>query len=349
METDETSWIAYHLFYYEDPRRAVLGFVRPAAAALLDAGLVESFFFLRYPLGGPHVRLRLRPAEGRVSETRETVEALAREFLAASPSTSSLDAETIRRGNEAIIAGDPHESDLAVYPDNSLLPFPFRPEVERYGGPERLAASLDFFAVSSVAALDFLAGHEGQPRSRLLAGALAVLARQALAFARDEEELTALLSYGVASWGTGMQAIVDKADRLVAEQGEGFQGLFEREIRDAADARTAPPEAGTREAAPWLREAARRLSLSIGADDAAARLRVGSSQLHMTANRLGLSNPEEVYLSRILSLLLAARLSSPEGAGELRAALTRADPLPGSPPSVREILPVALAILRGSS
>ena len=28
---------------------------------------------------------------------------------------------------------------------------------------------------------------------------------------------------------------------------------------------------------------------------------IGGSQLHMTANRLGVSNPEEVYLSRLLS------------------------------------------------
>jgi lantibiotic biosynthesis dehydratase-like protein len=345
VEKDEATWIAYHLFYYEDPRRAVLGFVRPAVSALLDSDLVESFFFLRYALGGPHVRLRLRPAEGRVFETSETVEALAREFLATSPSISSLDAETIRRGNEAFVAGDPHETDLAVYPDNSFLPFPFRPEVERYGGPERLAASLDFFAISSAAALDFLARTEGQPRSRQLAGALAALARQALAFALDEEELAALFRYGVDSWGAAMPAIIDKADRLVAEQGEGFRRLFAKELLDL---RSAPPDGSTREGGPWLREASRRLSLAIGREDSAARRRVGTSQLHMTANRLGLSNPEEVYLSRILSLLLAERLASPERADELRAALEDSVSAAGTPATVREILPGALAILRGN-
>jgi len=78
VEKDEATWIGYHLFYYEDPRRAVLGFVRPAVAALVEVDLIESFFFLRYALGGPHVRLRLRPAEGRSPEAAEMVEALAR-------------------------------------------------------------------------------------------------------------------------------------------------------------------------------------------------------------------------------------------------------------------------------
>jgi len=42
------------------------------------------------------------------------------------------------------------------------------------------------------------------------------------------------------------------------------------------------------------------LAREIAGANAASRERVGTSQMHMTANRLGLSNPEEVYLGRLL-------------------------------------------------
>ena len=49
---------------------------------------------------------------------------------------------------------------------------------------------------------------------------------------------------------------------------------------------------------------ANRLSAAIGAVDRVTRARIGGSQLHMTATRLGLSNAEEVYLSRLLTVTL---------------------------------------------
>jgi hypothetical protein len=343
MEDVAAPWLCYHLYYHQDLNRAALRFVRPTVAELLAADRIDSFFFIRYGLGGPHIRLRLLPKAGCAAEVAEAAEARAREFLTQLPSTSALDPETLRRGAEALVASDPYETDVAVYPDNSFLAFPFRPETDRYGGPERLADSLDFFAVSSAVALDFIGRHGDQSRSRQLAVVFSLLVRQALGFALDEEELIALARYGVASWGEAMPSIVAKADRVFAEQGEVFQRLFDRELLDA---RSAPPDAATREVAPWLREASRGLSRTITRQDPAARRRIGTSQLHMTANRLGLSNPEEVYLSRILSNLLGEFLSSPERAAGLRATLTGADPPPDSPPTVREILPAALAILR---
>ncbi len=321
MDESGEPWLCYHLYYHEDLSRAILRFVRPAVASLVAAGSLESFFFIRYGLGGPHLRLRLLPAAGRGEAVAAAVEARAGGFLAEHPSTSRLDREALRRGSEAIVAADPHEVDAAVYPDNSFLALPFRPEVERYGGPERLAASLDFFAVSSAAALEVAARHEGAPRSRLLGVAFSLLVRQALGFAAGDAEWQAewqaLVRYGVDSFGGAMPAIVAKADGVLAAQGDAFRQLFDREL---ALLQTGVA-AGSVGAAAWLGEAARRLSLAVGMADAAAHRRIGISQLHMTANRLGLSNPEEVYLSRILAGLSAERLAGGSAAGSLREAL----------------------------
>jgi hypothetical protein len=144
-----------------------------------------------------------------------------------------------------------------------------------------------------------------------------------------------------------MPSIVAKADRVFAEQGEGFRQLFHRELAEMRSIATETPG----EAAAGLREASRRLSVAIGREDGAARRRIGISQLHMTANRLGLNNPEEVYLSRILSNRIAEILSAgSESGAELREALTRSEQRRAtSMPDWRELLcEEMLAVREGS-
>ncbi|HSU82613.1 MAG TPA: lantibiotic dehydratase C-terminal domain-containing protein, partial [Thermoanaerobaculia bacterium] len=194
-------WLSYHLYYHEDLSRAVLGFVYPAVSSLLSAGWIDRFFFVRYGLGGPHVRLRLRPLPGHAPLIDRAVHGSAEVFLSRSPSTARLDPEALQRQTQAMLAGDPHETDATVYPDNTLVAAAFRPEVQRYGGPNLLPVSVDFFTVSSAAAIDFLVRSGAEPRSQQLILALRLLLAQALCFAIDEEELLALLGYGVESWG----------------------------------------------------------------------------------------------------------------------------------------------------
>lgn len=277
------SWIAGHLYYHQSFLRAVQGFVRPLAASLVEDGLVDGLFFIRYALGGPHVRLRLRVLSGAEERALAAMRQTARSFLEREPSASSLSEEAIRRSNQAFLANDPGEED-AVYPDNTLRIVPFHPEVERYGGPDRFRASLDFFTLSSVAAVEFLSRHGDAPRSVQLARAFGLLLRQALGFAADEAELSDLLRYGVDSWGESLPKVVEKADAVARSQMDVFLGLFHE-----------PPSSP---ASDLLTRGAQALSAAIGTDRV-LRARIGGSQLHMTANRLGLGNPEELYLSRL--------------------------------------------------
>ena len=67
----DADWLSFHAHYHGDRdlplRHAVASLVR----RLRDDGLLESFFFMRYSLGGPHIRLRLRPAAGGADPVRE--------------------------------------------------------------------------------------------------------------------------------------------------------------------------------------------------------------------------------------------------------------------------------------
>ena len=285
-------WLSFHLYYHEDLGRVVRGFVSPLVSTLLHRGWIDRFFFLRYSLGGPHVRLRLRAQQENQAAVTETTRRGADLFLSRTPSTRPLEEDFIRSQNVAILGSDANETDASVYPDNTFLSVPFGPEIERYGGVDLLDLSLDLFTASSIEALRFLSAYHAEPLSRRLVLALRVLLRQALYFAADEEELSSLMGYAVASWGDSFQGILEKSDRVFAQQREVFGGVLETEMADLAGS------GQTDELT--LAAAVRRLSLALAGKERSIRWRIGGSHLHMTANRLGLSNPEEVYIGRLL-------------------------------------------------
>jgi hypothetical protein len=331
-------WLNYHLYYHQDLGAAIEGFVRPLVVGLLRPQGVDRFFFIRYWLGGPHIRIRLRPRPGASALVAEAVERQARNFLANQPSTSKSSPDSILRFNQEILASDAHEFDDSAYPDNKLLAFPFRPEIERYGGPALWRDSLDFFAISSATVLELLGRYGREPRPRQLALAFRVLACQALCFAGNDEDLVSHLRYAVDLWGGKMPRALEKAERVLVEQRGTFDQLFERELFLLKAGAGAVAGAGE-EAKAQLGEAARRLAWIVRAADRDVRQRIGTSQLHMTANRLGLSNAEEVYLSRILTSLAGEFIASGETPGELSSAA-------GAPlSSLRDLLPEAFARL----
>jgi hypothetical protein len=282
-------WRAFHLFYHADLKRAVLGFVRPVVRSLWTAGGVDSFFFIRYALGGPHIRLRLHVRPGCAAAVDEKIEATASSFLARWPSNESRDEETIRRINRTILANDPHEHEDLIYPDNHLIAAPFRPEIERYGGPALLPHSLDYFAVSSVKALRYCARQDEETRARQLSSALRILARQLWSFATGEEEVFAVLAAFISS--RKLAPILPHGDRAYEERRDDFRSLLASELEMLS----------TPQSMPALDNAAsRQLSWEARGEVAETRCRIGASQLHMTANRTGVTNAEEVYLGRIL-------------------------------------------------
>jgi hypothetical protein len=344
MGEKEGSWLNYHLYYHQDLGYASLQFVRPLVVELLRSGWIDSFFFIRYQLGGPHLRLRLRPCPGAAALVAGVAKARAQDFLVSQPSTSKLTEEVILRSNQEILASEPHEFDASVYPDNTFLEFPFRPEIERYGGPELWEDSLDFFTLSSATVLEFLSDYGSEPRSRLLALAFRVLACQALHFAWDEEDLVSLLRYAVDVWGGKMLRARAKADRVFGEQRRTFEQVFERELYLL---KVGPKvvASGREEAKAQLGEASRRLSWTVQMVNRDVHQRVGTSQLHMTANRLGLSNAEEVYLSQILANIGSRLITSGETFG-IRPAVHSGNI---GIPTLRDLLPESLARLTEQS
>lgn len=341
MQDSAGRWSSYHLYYHEDLDRAATGFVLPAVLSLVSSGWIDRFFFIRYQLGGPHIRLRLRAAPERQDAVADAVRRQAEQFLEGTPSAQARDEEVIRKGNQAILAADPSETDETVYPDNTFFSAPFVAETQRYGGPELLQPSLDSFAISSVEALCFLHENPHMPSSRRLTAAARFLVRQALGFAADPDELLWLSNYATETWGETFPTLLERADQGFPRQRDLFSEIVRQELHQGL----LSTPAGA--AAPLLGEAAFRLSSVLAGSSRGTRRRIGGSHLHMLANRLGLSNPEELYLGRLLNLTLQSlRASDPELWAAAEDALARRAAAPERDRrSVADLLPRALAEL----
>ncbi|HSN86598.1 MAG TPA: thiopeptide-type bacteriocin biosynthesis protein, partial [Thermoanaerobaculia bacterium] len=160
------SWLAFHLHYHERQDQILEELVHPLVASLVRRGEIDSFFFVRYALGGPHIRLRIRLCGNGQAAVAEVLGAAER-FFEACPSRATLPEEKILAINRSVLKSDPSESDEAVYPDNFVRQAPYAPEIERYGGPELFPESLAFFAISSCRVLRWLHEKAGSSGSNL--------------------------------------------------------------------------------------------------------------------------------------------------------------------------------------
>jgi hypothetical protein len=280
-------WLAFHFYYHGQQNHLLECMLRPLVGSLLSRGEVDSFFFVRFFLGGPHVRLRLR-LKGSRDTVVEEVQKAAERFFSDFPSQPTLAEEKIRENNQAILESDQGEWDPSIYPNNSMREAPFRPEAERYGGTELLPDSLAFFALSSCRALQFFHRYQADPGPRLLPFAFHLLSCHALGFAKDLMELLELIRYPVGNWEAAPPLLVERGDQAFEQQRTTFLRTLRCMIEDLAEVR-APGEDTA---------AAGRLNQALG--KITTRRGILSSQLHMTSNRLGLKNGEEVYVARLM-------------------------------------------------
>jgi hypothetical protein len=293
--SSEGAWVAFHLHYHEDLDRLLLGLVRPLIDDLLAAQRVDRFFFVRFALGGKHLRLRLQCREGQAPAVRDLITTRAEAFFRSCPSTRSMPAEEIQRINQSILATDPGEREDVIVPDNCVLERPFVPETERYGGAALLPCSLEYFARSSGRALRFLEALGGAPRARQLPLILRMLLGEALGFSACGDDLLWLLSQPFEGQHDAMKVFIERGDRLFEERRETFIPLVKGDMSALAAGAATPALA-----ALDLSVAARALAAAARPAGEAVARRIAASQVHMSANRLGLLNPEEVYLERVL-------------------------------------------------
>ncbi|MEM8931547.1 MAG: lantibiotic dehydratase C-terminal domain-containing protein [Acidobacteriota bacterium] len=304
------AWHHHQLVYHGDQDLALRQVVASAVGTLARSNAIDRFFFIRYELGGPHLRLRWR-CTGERSRIESTLDDRARAFFALHPSDESWSRDRIRQANRQIrgLESLPPEDDPA-FPDHSWHRAPLQFEVERYGGPRHFDTATDLFMLSSLRALHAI---DSVPRDATFQTRVVVeLLLSAFAFGLDRAEVLGLANYAAMFFGDRFDACRTEAEErfgalrapltaLAARCAETVGTTFDRPSPESI-AKDEEPEVET-----WLEAAycrtARRTSQALGGTPSQRRYTLGS-HLHMSANRFGMLNSEEAYLSYLAYLAI---------------------------------------------
>ena len=337
---DADGWLSLHVFYAANANPVLVHCVRPLVRRLREQGLLRSWFFIRYWLEGPHVRLRLLPADaaaaGRVAAIAE--QAIA-DFLRRRPALYEEDrnssgdmyknmflAEYSQDRWDELYGAD---GEMPFRDNNSLAHIPYERELARYGGPEGMTLAEWHFEQSSELVVTLLETTNVHVRTVLLGQAAQLTAALCFAFLRDEEAVARFLVRYRTMWETSYQEPSDaqheRFDRSYARMRDRLVDRV-RHVRDSV--RGEPDAAPTALERSWLAHCGdlreKVLALS-GAgllafrdgtvpDPEDALAIVLSSYVHMTNNRLGVSILDEIYLSYVL-VKAVADLAPQEVAG----------------------------------
>lgn len=153
-------WYAFHAWCHSIEAQE-----RLAVHLFGEHPLGSDWFFIKYWVGGPHLRVRTRNRQ-----VHEILLQKARDWLAHAE-VSSLDrTEFYSRVN---LSGEDITdiNDLPWYPSGTVLEMPYEPEFDRYMGPRHIAASERAFQHSSELAVSAFASHHS-PTARLALGGL---------------------------------------------------------------------------------------------------------------------------------------------------------------------------------
>jgi len=292
--TGEAKWVSAHLFHQGDLTRLMVDGVRPLTAELEARELTtREFFVLRHWEGGPHIRLRVRPA-GNPEDVERAITDRMRAFFTAHPSSDVLTAIQYARIAEAMRRIDPVQGPVVPrHPTDSIAFVPYRPEFGRYGQGEAMAAVERHFVESSRLAVELLA--RGLASGRENAAALSMLA---VAWVAAEPDFDRLARMGTV-W---RPRAVARRNGSRAPCPDGLQDHARAALVSAVRMVGNPERlTGPGALATWTRSIT-TLRDTLSCLDAKPRhvLRVLDSCAHLICNRLGISISRESLLREIL-------------------------------------------------
>jgi hypothetical protein len=327
-----TEWIGTHVFYGREQSVLLLECIAPALAELARDHAIHRYFFVRYWEGGPHVRLRVEPAEGAEQRVKELLESRIQAFLVSKPVFFDLPegSQVWARRNFILEYGEQElyrkygpEGIITTYPENTLHHFDYEPEVDRYGGPAGMEVSERHFHLSSEMVLDRLTWDNMHIKGVRLAQTITIMVAFASAFLGTEVSVARFFKEYARFWyvrflgGTApdldvdvmprtelaLPKVSDRIRRMICDVGAGsMRALTRKDLEWAEHARKLREEL-TR----LIRDG--RLAVSTQYMDASAPgisdelkhlLALLFSYIHMTNNRLGVALTEEISTAYLI-------------------------------------------------
>lgn len=144
IENISDSWLSAHLYYSPPWEKILTGAVYPFVKDVIYNKLAEKFFFVRYWERGYHLRLRFSGEEGTlVKSLKPKIDLTFNEYFRRQPSSKRFPPA----------AGEVSVRDL---PNNSIQYAAYKPEFDRYGGIEGMNIAHNQFYFSSLMVLSIL-------------------------------------------------------------------------------------------------------------------------------------------------------------------------------------------------
>jgi hypothetical protein len=179
MAVATNRWISLHAFYAADSNPLLTECIGPLIARLRESALIERWFFIRYWLEGPHVRLRLLPSS---DEVAAKVRLIARDhlekFLDRRPSLWEPESEDPGGMFKSMFLAEYTEEEwnarygeggsMTFRPNNTVEEIAYEPEFGRYGGSQGIELAERHFERSSDAVIELLTRTNTHVRTVLL-------------------------------------------------------------------------------------------------------------------------------------------------------------------------------------
>lgn len=334
------NWMSIHIFYASNVNPMLVEAIEPLIGDLRERGLIQRSFFIKYWLEGPHIRLRLLPAESAdEEEIKQRVEEAIYAYLKRRPALYSADHEGARSfykdmfiveyGEQKWIETYGENGTMAVRPNNSLHYIAYEPEYHRYGGVDGVEVAEWHFEKSSEIVMRLIREMNLHVRSILLGLSIQLSLPMCFCFLQDERKTIDFFTNYRKFWMENYQ----KRDDLTADFEKKFQRTpvkLQQRIQEiwnyAVERRPEHMTSLERDWADHIHELKFRIDCLIAERRLIFQDRYGegkpfipedpfiaynlllSGYIHMTNNRLSVLIRDEVYLAHLLRHALEERL-----------------------------------------
>ncbi|HEX6969067.1 MAG TPA: lantibiotic dehydratase C-terminal domain-containing protein [Micromonosporaceae bacterium] len=329
-------WISVHVFYASNANPMLVECVQPLVDRLRAEGKISRYFFIKYWMEGPHVRLRVLPAPGVDPEAvRAEVSAAIDEFLRRRPALYEADQEGMADlYKQMFLAEYGQERWDATYGPDGVMPFrpnntyhymDYEREFGRYGGLAGVELAEWHFEHSSDLVLHLLATTNVHVRQVMLGLSAQTSMMMCGVFLGDRQRIADFLEDYRTFWETAYQENSDAYHESFDNSYRKMGGALRDRMLDILRASTGDNETVlTVTERKWLehcRELRSRVLALVESGDLWFRRRADdepyrmedpdaalsvllSSYMHMTNNRLGVSILDEIYLSYLMRCAL---------------------------------------------
>jgi len=318
-------WLATHVFYASNANPMLTDGIGPLVDRLRGRGLIERWFFIKYWLEGPHVRLRVLPSAGAdPAEVRSEVDAALHAFLRRRPALYEADSDGLGDLYKRMFVAEYGEQRweqtyadgaMPFRPNNSCHDMPYEREYSRYGGPAGLELSEWHFEASSDHVLGLLSDTNVHVRTVLLGLSVQLTTAICFSFLGTAERVARFLDDYRTFWETSYQEPSDDYHGSFDKSYARMAGELGTRVVSTAAAALDPSAPGLgQQERQWVRHCRSLRSRAAALADAGALVFqrgpvtdvdgalavLLSSFVHMTNNRLGVSILDEIYVSYVL-------------------------------------------------